>query len=471
MVTARGGREAQVGQQGEARTSRKQISLQQVAALVPSGATVMVGGFGLVGVPLAVLDALAESEVRDLTTIANNVGEPGLGLGKLLRNGQIRRAFGSFFTSNPEAVARVQAGTLDVVLLPQGTMSEAIRAGGAGLGGFFTPTAAGTDLAKGHEARTIDGVLYIFQPALRADVALIKAQRADELGNLTYRMTGRNFNPMMAMAARQVIAEVEEIVLLGTLSAEEIVTPHLYVDHLVVAHTSADQLGSSADIGALALPSPQERRIAARARLELAAGDVVNLGVGMPTFVADLIGPADGIYLHTENGLLNVGPPPASGGAMDYPIDAGKRPVTALPGASYFDSAESFAMIRGGHVDVAILGALQVDEQGTLANYAVPGRPLLGVGGAMDLARGSRRVIVTMIHTTRQGGPKLVQRCDLPITAPHCVDTVITELGVFRVRERRLILEEVAADTTLDEIRARTTAAFEVSPALRPMQG
>lgn len=446
----------------------KRLTPERAAALVPSGATVMVGGFGLQGAPLRLLAALAESGVRDLTIIANNLGEPGLGLGRLLLNGQIRRAIGSFFTSNPEAVKRYHEGTLEVELLPQGTMAEAIRAGGAGLGGFYTPTAAGTDLSAGREVRTIDGVPYVFQRALRADVALIKAHRADELGNLTYRMTGRNFNPPMAMAARLVIAEVEEIVPVGALSPEEIVTPHLFVDHLVVAQTRADDLGTSAGGGKA--PAPEEMRIAARARQELHAGDVVNLGVGLPTLVAGLIGPDDGIFVHTENGLLGVGPPPTGGSGLDYPIDAGKRPVTALPGASYFDSSLSFAMIRGGHVDIALLGALQVDEQGTLANWAVPGRPLLGVGGAMDLARGARRVIALMRHTTRDGHPKIVTSCELPVTAPNCVDTVITELALFRFRDGRLVLEEIAPETSLDEVRAKTGAAFVESPEIRPME-
>ena len=144
---------------------------------------------------------------------------------------------------------------------------------------------------------------------------------------------------------------------------------------------------------------------------------MVNLGVGIPTLVADLITPDHGIILHTENGMLGVGPAPEAGGAMDYPVNAGKQPVTALAGASYFDSAASFAMIRGGHVDVAIMGGLQVDEPANLANWAVPGKPLLGVGGAMDLATGARRLIITMTHADGKGRPKIVPQCTLPLTA------------------------------------------------------
>jgi 3-oxoacid CoA-transferase len=187
---------------------------------------------------------------------------------------------------------------------------------------------------------------------------------------------------------------------------------------------------------------------------------VVNLGIGIPTLVADLIDPAAGIILHTENGMLGVGPAPKEGGALDYPVNAGKIPVTALPGGSYFDSADSFAMIRGGHVDVAVMGGLEVDARGNLANWAVPGKPLLGVGGAMDLASGAKRLIVTMIHASPKGGSKVVPECTLPLTAREVVDMVITDLAVFRFVEGRLTLVELMPGATLDEVRAKTTAPF-----------
>jgi 3-oxoacid CoA-transferase len=160
--------------------------------------------------------------------------------------------------------------------------------------------------------------------------------------------------------------------------------------------------------------------------------------------------------------MLGVGPSPEKGGAMDYPVNAGKIPVTALPGSSYFDSAESFAMIRGGHVDVAIMGGLQVDEQANLANWAVPGKPLLGVGGAMDLASGARRLIVTMTHTSRDGRPKIVPQCTLPLTAIGAVDVIITELAVFRFMDDRLVLAELMPGVPLEEVQAKTAASFDV---------
>ena len=377
-----------------------QLSAAEAAKLIPDGAVIMAGGFGMTGNPVHLLHALAECDVKNLTIISNNVGEPGLGGGRLLRNGQLKKAIGSYFTSNPEAVQAVLDQKIEVQLIPQGTMAEAIRAGGAGIGGFYTPTGTGTVITANQETKVINGIEQVFVPALRADVALVQAYRADTFGNLVYRMTERNFNPLMATAANLVIAEVEEIVPVGVLSPDEIVTPGIFVDYLVQAHTTLEDLGSSAAVERGGKGVDETRlRMARRALAELKPGDVVNLGVGIPTLVADLISPEDGIILHTENGMLGVGPAPESGGALEYPVNAGKQPVTALPGASYFDSALSFAMIRGQHVDAAIMGGLQVDEAANLANWAVPGKPLLGVGGAMDLASGARKLIITMTHT------------------------------------------------------------------------
>jgi len=441
-----------------------QLTAETAAKFVKSGDTILVGGFGMTGNPTNLLHALAETDIHDLTYIANNVGEAGLGGGRLLRNGQIKKAIGSFFTSNREAVAAAQSGAIDFELLPQGSLAEAIRAGGAGLGGFFTPTAAGTVLAAGRETKVIDGKAYVFQPALRGNVALLRAWQADEAGNLVYRMTENNFNQAMAMAADLVLAEVEEIVPVGALDPNIIHTPGCFVDYLVQAPVTLEGLGSSASVAASSKKvDPARMAMAERALAELRPGDVVNLGVGIPTLVADLITPAHGIILHTENGMLGVGPEPASGGALDYPINAGKIPVTALPGASYFDSATSFAMIRGGHVNVAIMGGLQVDEAGNLANWAVPGKPLLGVGGAMDLASGAERLIITMEHTTRDGEAKIVPSCTLPLTATCAVDVVITDLAVFRFLDGQLTLTELLPGATLDEVRAKTTARFAES--------
>ena len=214
--------------------SPKTLDAAAAAALVHAGDTLMVGGFGLVGQPLRLVEALlGNPDARALTVISNNLGEPGRGLGRLLLEGRVAKAIGSFFTSNPDVVAAHEAGDLEVELLPQGTLAEAIRAGGAGIGAFYVRTGVGTRLAEGREVRTLHGVEHLLQHALHADVALVRARAADALGNLVYEKTARNFNPDMATAARTVIAEVDEIVPVGALDPEAVVTPHLLVDHLV----------------------------------------------------------------------------------------------------------------------------------------------------------------------------------------------------------------------------------------------
>lgn len=195
----------------------------------------MVGGFGLVGAPLTLIKGLTQKDINELTIISNNLGEPGEGLGVLLRQQKIRKAIGSYFTSNREVGEAYQRGEIDLQLLPQGTLAESMRAGGAGIGGYYTKTGVGTELTQGKEIRELNGEPYVFEQALKADVALIRAHKADTLGNLVYYKTARNFNPVMATAADLVIAEVDEIVGAGELSAEEIVTPHLFVDRLLVA--------------------------------------------------------------------------------------------------------------------------------------------------------------------------------------------------------------------------------------------
>ncbi|TBX70294.1 3-oxoacid CoA-transferase subunit B [Flavobacterium silvisoli] len=439
-----------------------QITLQQAVAMVKDGDTLLQGGFGMTGNPVHLMHALAETQTKNLTFIGNNVGEAGIGGGRLLRNGQLKKMIGSFFTSNPEAVKAAQEGIVAYELLPQGTLAEAIRAGGAGIGGFFTPTSAGTALAKGRETKVLNGVEQVFIPGIRGNVAFIRAWKADTAGNLQYRMTEQNFNKAMATAADLVIAEVQEIVPVGAIPPESIHTPGSYVDYLVQATLTLEDLGSSAAVSSSKKASETRDNMAKRALKELKSGDVVNLGIGIPTLVADFISDDDGIILHTENGMLGVGPAPADGGgAMDYPVNAGKVPVTALKGSSYFDSAESFAMIRGKHVDVAIMGGLQVDEAANLANWAVPGQPLLGVGGAMDLASGAKKLIITMMHNEKNGDPKIVPLCDLPLTALKAVDMVITDKAVFEFINGKLTLTEIMPGATLEEIRKSTTAKFE----------
>ncbi|RAL04407.1 3-oxoacid CoA-transferase [Aspergillus ibericus CBS 121593] len=469
-----------------------------------SGSTILSSGFGLCGVAETLISAIhrrGATDLHSLTAVSNNAGAAGKGgLSTLTQAGQVNRLILSYLGNNKALEKKYLTGNIAIELCPQGTLAERLRAGGAGIPAFYTPTGAHTLLQDGEipvrldasgtvvehgkprETRVFNGKTYLMETALNGDVAILRAWKADAAGNCVFRYTTKAFGPIMAKAATLTIVEAENIVPVGSIDPNDVDLPGIYVDRIVPAtdekSIEVKKLQSDGDDKAIKMAQDAatvlRNRIAKRAARELKQGYYVNLGVGIPTLAPSFLPAEVKVWIQSENGILGMGPYPTLEQVDPDIINAGKETVTLVPGAATFDSSESFGMIRGGHVDVSILGALQVSANGDLANYMIPGKVFKGMGGAMDLISNPEKtkIVVATSHTAKDGSPKIVAECSLPLTGANCVSTIITELCVFQVdrAKGKLLLTELAPGVEVEEVQSKTGAKFTVADHLELME-
>ncbi len=443
-----------------------------------SGAMVCMGGFGPVrNRPITLCTALANRpEVKDLTIVSN-----GFPYQPLAENKQVKKFIGAFGGSVYRRAAaseeQIRSGELVFEPAPQGIFTERLRAGAGGIPAFFSPVGVDTVIAEGKERRNIDGREYILETALRPDFGFVRAEKADVAGNLTGIGSTLNFHPSMAAASKVTIAEVDEIVPIGSFEPEDVKIPGIYVDRIVLRDQELSKEEEAAEIVRRQRRSvPQEGRVgltqdlmAMRVAQMLQPGQYVNLGMGIPTKVANFISPESGIIMHAENGLLGYGPEPTEDEYRWYYYNAQGQPVTMLPGSAIFDSFAAFTMARGGHLDVVVLGGLQVSEKGDLANWWAPYMAAGGMGGAMDLCTDVPELIVVMDHVTREGELKILDNCEYPLTAAHCVTKIVTDLAVIEVRPEGLTLCELAPGISPEYVQERTQPRLTIASDCKEM--
>ncbi|KOS38399.1 hypothetical protein ACN38_g10779 [Penicillium nordicum] len=469
---------------------------------IKSGSTILSSGFGLCGVAETLINAMRRrgvDKLHSLTAVSNNAGSAGKGgLSTLSQNGQINRLILSYLGNNKSLEKKYLTGHIAIELCPQGTLAERLRAGGAGIPAFFTPTGAHTFIQEGkipvrmdesgkvlesgkpRETRDFNGKTYLMEEALTGDVAILRAWKVDEAGNCVFRYTTKAFGPIMAKAATLTIVEAENIVPVGSIDPNDVDLPGIFVDRIVPAtddkHIENKKLHSEETATGPVKDAAQIQRelIGRRAAKELKPGFYVNLGVGIPTLAPSFLPKDVKVWIQSENGILGMGDYPTEQELDPDIINAGKETVTLVPGAATFDSTESFGMIRGGHVDVSILGALQMSANGDLANYMIPGKVFKGMGGAMDLISNPEKtkIVVATSHVAKDGSPKIVQKCSLPLTGANVVSTIITDLCVFQVDRAtgKLTLTELAPGVEVEEVQSKTDAEFTIADTLEIME-
>ena len=453
----------------------------QAIADIGDGATIAIAGFS-VGHRFAtsLILALREKGTKELCLVCNSLGDPGATRGQILaENKQVKKLIAAFSVRPGTPTAsedQIVSGEMAVELVPQGILVERYRAGGAGIPAFYSPTSVGTALAEGREIREFDGKPHVLERAIHVDYAFLRGYRADLLGNVQFRGGSQNFNPSFAKAARVAIVEVDEIVEPGVIPPELINLPGIFVSRVVKTTEKFDLWRRPerrpSDKPRLYNGKPGLTRagIAKNAARLVRDGTYVNLGVGIPTMVSNYLVERD-VILHAENGVLGYGRMLSEEHEVDPDIyNAAGQFVALKPGASFFDSVTSFEMARGGRIDTVILGAYEVDQTGSVANWSTADAKRGGIGGAMDLLSGKGDLIIVMEHSDSKGRPKLRKKCTYPLTGKGCVSYVVTDLALLRWHDGRFVLDEVAPGFTPREVVELTEMEIAVGPAVRAME-
>ena len=458
-------------------------SPEQAVADIAKGATVAIAGFGVAHrFANSLILALREKGTKELTLVCNSLGDPGATRGQIFaENKQVKKLIAAFSVrpGTPTASeAQIAAGEIEVELVPQGILVERCRAGGAGIPAFYSPTSVGTDLVKGREIREFDGRQYVLESAIHVDYALLRGYRADRLGNVQFRGGSQNFNPSFAKAARVAIVEVDEIVEPGEIPPELVDLPGIFISRVVKTTQVVDGKAwrrperRPSDKPRLYNEKPALTRqaIAKNAASLVKEGTYVNLGVGIPTMVSNYLQGRD-VILHAENGVLGYGRMVSEEHEIDPDIyNAAGQFVALTPGASFFDSVTSFEMARGGWINTVILGAYEVDQTASVANWSTADAKRGGIGGAMDLLSGKGDLIIVMEHTDSKGRPKLRKQCTYPLTGKGCVTYVVTDLALLRWDGKRFVLDAVAPGFTPQEVIALTEMELVAAPNVRAME-
>jgi len=455
------------------------------------------GGFGLVGLPENLISALGKKGTMDLTCVSNEAGVNGHGLDILIKNRQVKKLICSFVGENHNFEEQYFHGDIELELVPQGSLAEKFRAAGAGIPAFYTRTGVGSIVGEGgvvkkfrhggdgiekvsigKEMRIFNGKRYLMVHSIQSDYAFIKGNVADELGNVTFNKTALNFNIDAAKSAKNCIVEVEKIVPAGAIDPHHVQLPHIYVKRLIKGtnyikpiekYTIKKEGENAAEADIFKTPEGKiKKKIAERAAKMVKDGMYINLGIGVPVLIANFIDKSLHVTFQSENGILGLGEFPYAHEVDPDLINAGKQVVTVVKGGAFMTSAETFAMIRGGHLDITFLGGMQVSEAGDLANWIIPGKVVKGMGGAMDLIAGAKTRVIVMQHNAKGGKAKILRDCTLPLTGAKCVSALVTEKAVFQWNKKgKMVLTDVAKESSLEDIRATTEAIFEVAEDLK----